>query len=98
MFPSEIKPKNVSFLQLNATNGLPFPDDTFDYVFVRWLTTAFTEEQWKSAILPELVRVCKPGGWIEVIILNMNIYMRECLIVLILMGFFDVNISWVNQI
>ncbi|CAG8524141.1 10994_t:CDS:2 [Paraglomus occultum] len=65
MFPSEIKPKNVSFLQLNATKGLPFPDDTFDYVFIRWLTTAFTEEQWKNAILPELVRVCKPNGWIE---------------------------------
>lgn len=35
MFPREIKPTNCAFYQYNVLEGIPFDDDTFDYVFMR---------------------------------------------------------------
>uniref|UniRef100_A0A1D1YLI9 Demethylmenaquinone methyltransferase n=1 Tax=Anthurium amnicola TaxID=1678845 RepID=A0A1D1YLI9_9ARAE len=65
MFPAEIKPKNVHFIQRNAIDGLPFPDGTFDFVFMRMMYLSFTADQWENVIVRELSRVLKPGGWIE---------------------------------
>jgi ubiquinone/menaquinone biosynthesis C-methylase UbiE len=35
VFPRDIKPINCQFHQCDALQGLPFEDDTFDYVFMR---------------------------------------------------------------
>ncbi|RIB10444.1 S-adenosyl-L-methionine-dependent methyltransferase, partial [Gigaspora rosea] len=64
IFPSNIKPQNVDFYHMNVLNGLPFEDNTFDFVYQRFMGLALTEEQWPILLL-ELVRVTKPGGWIE---------------------------------
>lgn len=37
MFPNDIKPSNCTFHQLNLHDGLPFEDDTFDYIFMRYV-------------------------------------------------------------
>jgi ubiquinone/menaquinone biosynthesis C-methylase UbiE len=64
LYPSEIKPENVSFVQANVLVGLPFPDNTFDFIHMRFMLFAFTLKNWEVAI-NELIRVCKPGGYIE---------------------------------
>ncbi|CAB4393969.1 unnamed protein product [Rhizophagus irregularis] len=65
IFPSEQKkPDNATFLQ-NMLDGLPFEDDTFDFVYQRSLASAISEDQWKNDVIYELHRVTKPDGWIE---------------------------------
>ena len=62
--PEQKKPENATFLQ-NMLDGLPFEDDTFDFVYQRSLASAISEDQWKGDVIYELYRVTKPGGWIE---------------------------------
>nr|CAG8552498.1 4133_t:CDS:2 [Entrophospora candida] len=64
IFPQTVKPRNVSFIKYNVLDGLPFPDDCFDFVNQSFLASAFTVSQWPT-ILNEIIRVTKPGGWIE---------------------------------
>ncbi|CAG8719410.1 507_t:CDS:1 [Dentiscutata erythropus] len=64
LFPQEKKPENAKFLQANVLDGLPFLDDTFDFVYMGLLVTAFTATEW-GKVIPEIVRVTKQGGWIE---------------------------------
>ncbi|RUS16232.1 S-adenosyl-L-methionine-dependent methyltransferase [Endogone sp. FLAS-F59071] len=66
-FPIDIHPSNVSFFNADTTVELPFPDETFDYVFQRMLTLAFSVDAWESAI-KELIRVTKPGGFVELVL------------------------------
>jgi ubiquinone/menaquinone biosynthesis C-methylase UbiE len=66
IFPTSIKPRNCSFEQCNIIDGLPFPDNHFDFVFQRFLVAGLTPENW-SFILKELKRVTKSGGWIELV-------------------------------
>ena len=44
---------------------MSFKDSTFDYVFIRHLSFGFTEQDWKD-VINEILRLTKPGGWIEV--------------------------------
>jgi ubiquinone/menaquinone biosynthesis C-methylase UbiE len=64
LFPSHVPVPNANFNICNIVNGLPFDDNTFDFVHQRFLGTTFTEKEW-TEVIPELVRVTKPGGWIE---------------------------------
>ncbi|CAJ0644776.1 3066_t:CDS:2 [Entrophospora sp. SA101] len=65
IFPEEKKPDNVKFIQANILDGLPFLDDTFDFVNMRLMVTAFTATEWEEKVIPELVRVTRQGGYIE---------------------------------
>ncbi|CAG8574276.1 5005_t:CDS:2 [Ambispora leptoticha] len=40
--------------------------DTFDFVHMRFLCIAFTEDEWEHKVIPELTRLVKPGGYIEI--------------------------------
>nr|CAG8477791.1 3429_t:CDS:2 [Entrophospora candida] len=64
MYPSQVKPGNVEFLHVDVLKGLPFNDNTFDFVVIRNMITAFSSSDWKFCI-QELIRVTKPGGYIE---------------------------------
>ncbi|CAG8438530.1 1602_t:CDS:2 [Diversispora eburnea] len=64
IFPTSVKPQNVEFIQANILKGLPFKDNTFDFVMIRLMIFAFTIDEWEKAV-KEAVRVCKVGGWIE---------------------------------
>ncbi len=64
IFPTEIHPQNVQFRQINVFNGLPWPDEHFDFVYQRLMMFCYTVEQW-NYVLKELLRVTKKGGWIE---------------------------------
>lgn len=58
--------ENVMFVEGDATNGLPFPDRTFDYVHMQLLYSDLPARHW-PALVNEMVRVTRPGGWIECI-------------------------------
>jgi ubiquinone/menaquinone biosynthesis C-methylase UbiE len=60
----EIQLPNAAFLHHNLTEGLPFPDDTFDFVHQRFFNS-LNETNWQEYILPDMIRVLKSGGWIE---------------------------------
>ncbi|CAG8505306.1 1960_t:CDS:2 [Ambispora gerdemannii] len=64
-FPTEIKPPNVRFQLVDLQNGLPYPEEYFDFVVIRNMQTEFTVPEWRETILPELQRVLKSGGFIE---------------------------------
>ncbi|CAG8804283.1 26174_t:CDS:2 [Gigaspora margarita] len=67
MYPTEIKPRNVKFTYCaNWLENLDFPDDYFDYVYVNFLCFGLTKNDWENKLLPEIIRVLKPGGYIEI--------------------------------
>lgn len=72
-FPAHIKPPNAIFYTHNILEGIPFEDETFDFIHIRFMNHCFTETVWEQKLLPELLRVLKPGGWIEVNIIKLKL-------------------------
>ncbi|KAG0300711.1 hypothetical protein BGZ98_008965 [Dissophora globulifera] len=66
VFPTTIIPDNCQFIQHNILKPLPFPDNTFDFVYQRLLILGLTPAEWVQ-VVKELERVAKPGGWIELV-------------------------------
>src|SRR4051794_26762321 len=64
IFPREIRPKNVNFVLGNILKGLDFESDTFDYVFMRCMKAAISNDDWPK-VIRELLRILKPNGWLE---------------------------------
>ncbi|CAG8443444.1 11291_t:CDS:2 [Dentiscutata erythropus] len=72
-FPSaNERPQNTGFLEHNLLRGIPFPDETFDYVHMSSMWMALTKQQYINAI-HELVRVTKYNGWIEIYEPNLDL-------------------------
>ncbi|CAG8472896.1 11377_t:CDS:2 [Paraglomus occultum] len=63
---SEDRPPNTVFLKCNVLDGLPFPDNTFDFVRQTYLIISMDWQSWKEKVVKELIRVTKPGGYIEI--------------------------------
>ncbi|RKP12584.1 S-adenosyl-L-methionine-dependent methyltransferase [Piptocephalis cylindrospora] len=64
-FPTEILPPNCTFFLGNVLERLPFQDNTFEYTHERFLGLGVQRNQWPW-VLAELMRVTRPGGWVEV--------------------------------
>ena len=62
----EQRPENYTFVPGNVLNGLSFADGSFDFVHMRLLIFAIPQESWPK-VVAELVRVTRPGGWIELV-------------------------------
>ena len=60
----EARPDNYAFVAGNILEGLPFPDQSFDFVHMRLLVSALPHDQWQR-VITELARVTRPGGWVE---------------------------------
>ncbi|CAG8555646.1 10712_t:CDS:2 [Ambispora gerdemannii] len=56
----------IDLAPCDVLDGLPFPDNTFDYIHMRRMISSFKEHEFQDKILPELVRVLRPGGWVEI--------------------------------
>ncbi|CAB4474680.1 S-adenosyl-L-methionine-dependent methyltransferase [Rhizophagus irregularis] len=65
IFPREIKPNNLEFIEADVTDALSFHDNEFDFTHIEHMSLVLTSDQW-DVVIPELVRVTKPGGYIEV--------------------------------
>lgn len=59
-------PRNYSYAPDNVLEHLPVQDRTFHFVHQRLLVAAIPAVHWPS-VVRELVRVTRPGGWIELI-------------------------------
>ncbi|KAJ3126733.1 hypothetical protein HK098_007189 [Nowakowskiella sp. JEL0407] len=55
---------NMKFMTGNVLDRLPFDDNTFDGVYQRLLVAAVPKDKWDH-VISELIRVTKPGGYIE---------------------------------
>ncbi len=55
-----------TFTAANVLEGLPFPDNSFDFVHQRLLVAAIPAERWPR-VVAELARVTRPGGWVELV-------------------------------
>ncbi|GER85073.1 hypothetical protein KTAU_37090 [Thermogemmatispora aurantia] len=59
-------PANYRFVQGDALKGLPFEDETFDFVHQRFLWLAIPLRAWPG-LVQELARLTAPGGWVELV-------------------------------
>jgi ubiquinone/menaquinone biosynthesis C-methylase UbiE len=59
-------PEHCLFVQANILNGLPFPDQQFAFTHQRLLVAGIPSLHW-PAVVRELVRVTRPGGWVELL-------------------------------
>lgn len=48
-YPTTVKPANTYFSQCDilSSNGLPYPDEYFDYIHIRQVYTCFSENDWE---------------------------------------------------
>ncbi|CAG8498255.1 7677_t:CDS:2 [Dentiscutata heterogama] len=65
-FSNSPLPYNVEFVQADLLKGLPFDDNTFDFVYMSNLVRYLSTKQWEDIVIKELVRVSKPYAFIEV--------------------------------
>ncbi|RIA88862.1 S-adenosyl-L-methionine-dependent methyltransferase [Glomus cerebriforme] len=65
IYPHEIKPKNVEFIKADIFDGLSFSDNEFDFTHIDTMSLVIEKEKW-DFVLSELIRVTKPGGYIEI--------------------------------
>lgn len=86
IYPLSAPPTNCHFRIMDKSVGLPFPDATFDLVTQHDTLFKYSQRDW-SSILPEIIRVTKPGGRIELVESggsiqdigpNMSIWMMRC--------------------
>lgn len=65
-YPTSIKPPNALFMQYDilSPKGLPFPDNYFDFVFMRQVYTCFSRSDW-TIVVEEIKRIVKPGCYVE---------------------------------
>ncbi|HXM57328.1 MAG TPA: methyltransferase domain-containing protein [Candidatus Dormibacteraeota bacterium] len=59
-------PPGHRWVRGNLLDGLPFADGSFDFVHQRLLVTGIPLSEWPTAVA-ELVRVTRPGGWVELV-------------------------------
>lgn len=69
-------PKQFQFAIGNILEGLPYPDNSFDFVHMRLFVAALKVEEWPLAI-KELVRVTKPGGYFQMVELDMKVKKKK---------------------
>ncbi|CAG8536881.1 10678_t:CDS:2 [Ambispora leptoticha] len=67
ILPTENLPPNVKFIQYNVLDGIPCEDSSFDLVHQKFLVGAYTESQWEEKVIPEIIRLARPDGWIELL-------------------------------
>ncbi|WP_084659215.1 class I SAM-dependent methyltransferase [Thermogemmatispora onikobensis] len=70
---SQPLPPSVHFVQGDLLQGLPFPNQSFGYVHQRLLVAGIPLQQW-PAVLRELLRVTRRGGWIELVELGLGLW------------------------
>jgi len=63
-------------VRANLLRDLPFPDDRFDFVHQRLLFAGVPLAAWPG-LVRELVRVTRPGGWIELVEAPPLVFDRE---------------------
>ena len=71
--------KRISWVVANFLETLPFPDNSFDYVHMRFLQQAIPESAWPE-VITEVERVLAPGGKLEIVESNHIFYGHPSLV------------------
>ncbi|CAG8820260.1 35459_t:CDS:2, partial [Racocetra persica] len=58
-------PQNVSIQYCDILSRLPFEDETFDFIYVRFMACELPDNKFEE-IINELERVLKTGGYLEI--------------------------------
>lgn len=70
-------PRNFKFIRCHDSSLLEglkrISDETYDLVHCRFLTLSYTAEQYQE-LVNECWRICKPGGYVELLEMDMRIY------------------------
>ncbi|KAI9262656.1 S-adenosyl-L-methionine-dependent methyltransferase [Helicostylum pulchrum] len=66
IYPITLPPKNCHFRVLDMSKGLPYADNTFDFVAQHDTLYRYSQKDW-DCLIPEMIRVTKPGGYIELV-------------------------------
>jgi len=61
-----------TFCLADVLKGLPFPEQQFDYVHQRLLVAAIPAANW-AGVIRELLRVTRPGGWVELLEIGVTV-------------------------
>jgi ubiquinone/menaquinone biosynthesis C-methylase UbiE len=66
IYPISSPPTNCHFRVTDLQKGLPFHDNTFDFVTQHDASFRYCQKDW-DIVVPEMRRVLKPGGYIELL-------------------------------
>ncbi|KAI7861023.1 hypothetical protein BDC45DRAFT_493337 [Circinella umbellata] len=74
--PNRAVPRNFRFLK--STQGIlhdlqKLPDNQFDFIYGRFLIFSYNPDHYRE-IVQECWRICRPGGYVEMMELDMRIY------------------------
>ncbi|KAF9267364.1 hypothetical protein L218DRAFT_995627 [Marasmius fiardii PR-910] len=58
--------QRITWIQENFLDGLPFPNEEFDFVHIKRIARGVPEDKW-DFLFEEITRVMKPGGAFEMI-------------------------------
>ncbi|CAG8685036.1 10477_t:CDS:2, partial [Ambispora gerdemannii] len=67
IFPTEGLPLNVAFVENNVLDVLPYEDASFDFIHQKFMVCAYTGAQWEEKVIPEITRLTRPDGWVELV-------------------------------
>jgi SAM-dependent methyltransferase len=59
-----LSPPSCRFVQGDILQGLPFPENSFDYTHMRCMVAAVPVKYWVP-VIAELARITSPGGYLE---------------------------------
>ncbi|KAI9020000.1 hypothetical protein CLU79DRAFT_228477 [Phycomyces nitens] len=66
IFPQAIRPPNVTFQVLDILDGIPYQDNSFDFVQLRLFGACLQLTNW-PIVLKEIYRVLRPGGCVQLL-------------------------------
>jgi SAM-dependent methyltransferase len=67
-------PDNLEFHVVDLLDGMPFANDSFDFVHQRFLCSYLSTRQWEESVINELLRVTKPLGYLELMETDLTSY------------------------
>ena len=67
------KPTNYLFKRTNVLGTFPFAESSFDFVYMRLMLMSIPEFKW-SDVLGEIVKIARPGAWIELVEVGCTIW------------------------
>ncbi|KAI9279343.1 hypothetical protein BY458DRAFT_452254 [Sporodiniella umbellata] len=76
LWPQDIRPMNLHFAEANVLDGLPYADQSFDFIQIRFSELSFKTNEW-SFILSEIKRVLKSGGCFQWVGVEMRVHMTK---------------------
>ncbi|RKP08196.1 hypothetical protein THASP1DRAFT_15983 [Thamnocephalis sphaerospora] len=65
-YPQSTMPVNCRFEYGDVLKGITYPNCSFDYVHIRFMSSSFPTSRWPE-VLSEAYRLTVPGGWVEIV-------------------------------